>query len=268
MTERVDRDSYFRLSPEVRALIFAKNERRRYVGIMPKKHFYSEKEWQNRSAIRVNSQGGEILRRAIEEYKGHVTSPELVTALWQGIWDKWGNKIGKKFEVPLVDRDVEELGQINEKGRIMIYQPKDLDWKALDKIFPEMKLKKRHAILLNHMKDGNRGPQEGWSDTEGLLWQPNRFYTESDALKLFEAEGRVGMGFAAYEIGSHFCMLTTGRYFDNDKDLWVRLPDSTINDRVISVRGGSQENLVLSTRFGADEKRPNLIVRSQGFKKG
>lgn len=152
----------------------------------------------------------------VNEYKTQPHTPELITNIWQAIWQAWGRKVGLNLTVPSCDRTQEELTQLEKDGKRMIYVPQEVATQEnrylFDKIFPKMQ---DHNVTEENLIT-NDNTQEGWLDIEVNPDAPNRRTTEENLREQFVSREREGQSLSSYIIGSQLSKLVTDCYFDED----------------------------------------------------
>ncbi|OGH15100.1 MAG: hypothetical protein A2860_00210 [Candidatus Levybacteria bacterium RIFCSPHIGHO2_01_FULL_37_33] len=201
----------------------------------------------------------------LPEYQTGPHTPELITSLWKAIWMDSGRKIDAEIQVPLVDRTEEEIKELEEQGRMMIYVPRGIATQdtrhLLGRIFPKMQgnsVKEQNPVA-------NEGIESGWFDIESSLNSPNLKTTEEDLRELFKSQGKQGQTLNQYIIGSQFLKLTTGHYFD--EDTYSRLLGSRCGGRVVHASFNRDGRLGVNWVLGPSGRDDRWGGRSSGVKK-
>lgn len=165
-------------------------------------------------------------RKAIEKYRDSAPTPESEAEYWQARWGYYGAKVGPKIEVPKCDRTMEELIELEEKGRKLIYVPPQLSTPEgldlLNKMHPMLRLDTENII--------NEKNVSGWIDVEVSPRVPNRGTTQIGLQKKFEDDRKMGMNLNVYIISSIESKDREGKYFD--EQTWARLSSSRSGRRV------------------------------------
>lgn len=205
-----------------------------------------------------------LLNQAIGEYKNSSHTPELVTQIWQILWQAVGERIELKLTTQPVDRSALEIEDVEANGNGMILVPAEVATQQtrdlLGQAYPKMasySTKKDNPIT-------NEGKQEGWFDIETTIDAPNLNTRENDLKKLFKSQGREGQNLTQYIVGSQFSKLTIGYYFDENTA--SRLLGSRHEGRVVFAyfpRGG---RLSVDWDLQPDDRRPDIGGRSSGVK--
>ena len=201
----------------------------------------------------------------LPEYQTKPHTRELVTSLWKAIWMEEGRKIGAKIQVPLVDRTEEEIKELEEQGRMMIYVPQKVATQGtrhlLGRIFPKMQ---NHSVKKDNSVT-NEGVEGGWFDIESSPDSPNLKTTEDDLRELFKSQGKQGQSLSQYIVGSQFLKLTTGHYFD--EITYSRLLDSRYVGYVVYADFGRDGSLFVDWDLDPSDRLDRWGGRSSGVKK-
>lgn len=182
--------------------------------------------------------------QVIREYKTKPHKPELITATWQILWKAWGEKVSIIPTVPLCDRTKEELLELTQKNRMMVYVPDELaageDVRLLGRCFSpwmgQYITQKGYLVANEH----NYG---GWYDIELNIDASYTDTTEDQIKDIFALREISGQRLNTYIIGSLASNLFFGRYFDSGRT-WSRLPGSYHNGLMIGAGFNSDEILV------------------------
>ncbi len=211
-------------------------------------------------------------RETIEEYKSSPHTPESEKKYWQARWEYYGTKAGLNIDVPPCDRTQEEINELTDKKRKLIYVPPQLS--TIEGLTLLGKMHKKLGLYALEGKNiVNESDVSGWIDVEAALDIPNKGTTEPELRKKFEEEGKIGMNLPAYIIASEDSKDITRQRFDSKKTTWVRLPGSSeVNNRPFrTVRRVdacfNSEGFLFVKTISPEIKNPLLGGRSMGIKK-
>lgn len=208
----------------------------------------------------------DLLSQSLAEYKNKSHTSEFITSHWQTLWKVWGERVNLSLDIPPCDRTEEEVKQLEEEGRKLIYVPQQLsvqkDRHLLGQIFPKMS---SYSVEENN-PIGNETNAFGWLDIETSIDSPNVNSTEEELKQLFKSQKREGLDLNEYIIGSQHAKLTKGRYFDEGLTL-SRLLSSRDEGRVVHAYFFSDGRLRVRWDLSRLDRYPRIGGRSRGVKK-
>lgn len=206
-----------------------------------------------------------LLDQSVREFKEKPHTPEVVTSYWQTLWQVWGEKVGLSLTIPACDRTAEEIVQLEEEGRKLVYVPDHVASQKsrhlLGRMFPEMQsysVKENNAVT-------NESNQGGWFDIEASLDSPNFNTTEKDLEGQFKREGKVGQRLNTYIVGSQDAELQTGYFFD--EMTFSRLLGSRYDGHVVVADSRVYGVLGVGWSLGPRDHISGWGGRSEGVKK-
>ncbi|MBU4099554.1 hypothetical protein KJ980_07965 [Patescibacteria group bacterium] len=206
---------------------------------------------------------------ARDKFKDSPRAPESELKYWQARWKAYGALAGLEIDVPACDRTQEEINELTERNRKLIYVPPQLST-------PESLtlLGKMHSKLGLYTLKGknivNESDVSGWIDVEASPDIPNKGTTEPELRKKIEEYGLIGMNLPVYIIASEDSKDITGQRFDSKITTWVRLPGSSVvNDRTVRTMDAcfNSEGFLIVQTISPEISNPLLGGRSMGIKK-
>ena len=207
------------------------------------------------------------IQEAIHEYQTQSLTPESVNRFWQILWQVGEELTGHQLPVPLCDRNPEELEELRKEGRGVLLIPDEITapegLAILGGIFPMKSWFVRGGTTV--VNDHNRN-QGSCIDIEMSVDAPNTDTTEDDLKQRFKLEGRDSQRFAVYIVGSQFCKLLIGKYFD-EGDTSSRLLGSKDKGQFIIANFNPSGNLEANSNLKAKDHNSHLGGRSEGKKK-
>lgn len=206
----------------------------------------------------------QVLRRAIQELKTSPNRPELVTAYWRAKMAVDGKRAGVDISVADCDRTAEEIAELREKGRTLVYLHPELATQkglvTLGRMYPGMQSwATREGTTI--VSESNSG---GWLDIESALESPNLGTREQQAMDIFKSQGLGGQRLSTYVLGSQASRDLTGHYFDESS--WSRVSGSRYGSRVVYASFFPDGSLDVSSDLLPDRRYPDLGARSEGVK--
>ena len=161
--------------------------------------------------------------QSVKEYRSNPHTPELVTKVYQTIWQARGELIGAVYGVEMTPCPYtqEELKDLEQQRKRVGYLPLQLasqeNRHILGKIFPKMG---SYSIERNNLVT-NDGNPSGWFDYEAGIDAP---YLDTDEQQLTERiaeDKRKLLSLNQYIIASQDSKLLTGQYLDEGRT-WTR----------------------------------------------
>lgn len=226
---------------------------------------------------------GPVLEEALKSLRGHLSeskieeirkefeiklhTPESITTVWQMYWNqRLGKEPGEEIIVPPCDRTVREIRRLEEKRRMLVYIPQSLSSSEglarLNVSFLSLEGlgKPRPADIENDYE------QYGWLDVEKSPKSPNQG-TGDATVDLLEKEGLKLQTINTYIIGSEFCQITTGNYFDPADYSYSRVASKSKGRRLFVRRVsletmGGQFLIVSENEPGFQQNKPFMGLRT------
>lgn len=206
----------------------------------------------------------ELLEQAVKEFKEKPHTSEVVTEYWRTLWSIWGKKVGLSLTIPACDRTAQEIEQLEEEGRKLVYVPDELanqeNRRLLARIFLDLQ---PSSVTINSVT--NESSQGGWFDIEASPDSPNMNTKEEDLKTQFKKQGKVGQRVNTYIVGSQDAKLQAGHFFD--EDTISRLLGSHSEKSVVLARFSERGHLFVDWRLRPQESGSLLGGRSEGVKK-
>lgn len=159
--------------------------------------------------------------------------PQSLTAYWQERWEQWGLKIQTEVSVPAFSGTAEQIAEIYQSGRKIVYIPRELTTTdglvVLDRIFPDTQMihPSKRMLIVNEPSEG------GYSAVEDSVYAPNQGTSIKQLRELFASLGRKGMSLPTYIVASQDSKLNTGYYFDEERRSCSRLLGSRVGSDVV-----------------------------------
>jgi len=204
------------------------------------------------------------VEQAVKEYQSKPYTPELVTQVYQTIWQERGKLVGAIYEVPPCPYTQEELTALEQQGKRAGYLPKELATQEnrhlLGKMFPNLK---SYGVQVNNNVTNDENPS-GWFDYETGMDAPYLDTTEKQLIERIAKEGRKLLSLNQYIIASQDNKLFTGPYLDEEAT-WTRL-GSRHEGCVVSADFFQDGYLYVYWYLGSDYHDRGLGGRSSGVK--
>lgn len=161
--------------------------------------------------------------QAVKEYQSKPHTPELVTKVYQAIWQERGKRVDAVFEVPQCPYTQKELADLKKRGKRVGYLPVELaiqeNRHILSQMFPQMgspvSLQKSNPVT-------NDENPSGWFDYETAVDSPYLDTTEEQLVRQVKEDGSRLLSLNQYITASQDNKLLTGQYLDEDAT-WARL---------------------------------------------
>ncbi len=173
------------------------------------------------------------LQQAATEFKSSSHNPELITKIFQTIWQARSEIIGMNFEVPPCPYTREKLAEFKRKGIRVGYLPPELATQQnryiLGEIFPQMRsnsLQKDNLVV-------NDEDQSGWFNYEASIDAPYPNTTEKLLSNKVTRKGKRLLTLNQYIVATQDSKLFTGQFLDEGLT-WARL-GSRFHGRVVDV---------------------------------
>lgn len=205
-------------------------------------------------------------RTVFTEYQSNQHTPEFLTSTWQTIYTVWSKDQNLGIEeIPPCDRTLEEIQELENKGRMVFYLPQELYEWGNGYFLETRKANAEHRNFVSTLKDVNK--LHGWLDIDAGADASYMGTSEAELKEIIEPEGRVGANVNAYVVSSIFCKKVSGLYLD-ENGTKSRLLGTTMNNNGAVIfyyqRGGP-----FGVKFSSNpnEKNQKLGGRSVGYRK-
>lgn len=204
---------------------------------------------------------------AKEIYRNDPHTPELITRVWQIVWQYWGNRTETDFWDIACDRTQQEITDLEKSGRGIIIVPHEIremsnPYKFLLETFP-LSSNLRYQITPDMYN--NSPHRTGTIDIETSIDAPNRRTGEYQLPELFESQGVAGQNLIEYMIGSYFSKLTTGHYFD-ENGTRSRLIGSRRQYWAVDAHTDKEGQIFINSALDPEDRKPEIGARSSGVK--
>lgn len=204
------------------------------------------------------------LAHAIQLFKERPLSPESLTEYWQTRWKVYGEKANLHIIVPPCDRTQEEIEQLRQEQRKLVYVPQDVLLSPQGLVL----LKTMHSHLGKKGRYfANTTDVPGWVDIEETTSPPNTNTTEPELLEQLQRQGKIGQRLATYIVGSYDSKDLTGKFFDDATHATSRLAGTKNPQKDILIGTFQPTGSIDIFSLLPTLSTPLLGGRSEGIKK-
>jgi hypothetical protein len=179
---------------------------------------------------------------------------------WRERWEAFGTIVGSEITVPSCDRSHSEIQELHEKGRVLVFRPKDLTLPQLGEMHPNMR---SWSIRPDTAVESD--PRFGWLDIADVTYDTYLDTDVDDLEDIARKTGRSGMTLETYIIGSHDHFDRTGEYFDHGSQTTSKLLGSRLDGYVLFASFNSDGYLNVFSDWGI-VRSMHLGGRFEGMK--
>lgn len=158
--------------------------------------------------------------------------PDILTELFQTIWEVRASKLGLSILIAPCDYTAEQLKRVGEQGRRLGYLPQEFSTDKgrahLYKIFPTIK-----SPTLAIRPISTEESRFGWFDYTASIEPQYPNTTEAELVQQIADNARIGMNLNEYIVAGRDSMVFTGKYLDQDAT-WSRLPGSIVRSKSVA----------------------------------
>jgi len=220
----------------------------------------------------------ERVRTIIKEYARNPWDRDTVSKTWSELWksENWGDDF-YEYDVPDCDRTSDEIEELHDEGRMMVYVPPALSTK--ESRFLLLQEFEPYVTVSNgeEVRGVNTKEQSGWIDVEYDVRydHPTRGLTPSEADTALQKRGRTGQTLNTYIVASVFHRLIYGQFFDDLVPSRITGTNHAGHPIYISYYQPSNSYelisdhtlLGLGDEWNTSEHHPQIVTRSAGMKK-
>lgn len=200
------------------------------------------------------------LQQAAYEFNTQPHTPELVTKIFQKIWQARGEIVGATYEVTKCPYTQEKLEDLEASGKRLGYLPAQLATQQTRHILGEMFPKMQSGSVQKGNSVTNDENPSDWFDYEAAIDAPYLDTKERQLIDRIKKDGRQILSLNQYIVAREDSKLFTGQYLD-EGGTFVRLGSrgGGVLVYAYSYRDGC---LCVDWYLGADHHSPRLGGRS------
>lgn len=208
---------------------------------------------------------------AKEIYGKDPHTPELLTRVWQIVWQNWGLRTGRDFWEIRCDRTQAEIDQLEAAGKSLIILPEEV----LDQIHNPYQFLAETFPFANNLRFQIRPasvavaiPRVGTIAIEASVDAPNLNTGEYQLPQLFEAQGVTGQTLVEYVVGSNFSRLMTSHYFDENgtRSRLTGTRDQGSAGWAIDAHSDKSGQVFINASLDPEDRKPNIGARTSEVK--